>query len=34
MPVLEVKLIAQLKCIHTNACRMGNKQEELDIIVQ
>ena len=26
--------IAQLKCICTNACSMGNKQEELEAIVQ
>ena len=26
--------IAQLKCIYTNACSMGNKQEELEAIVQ
>ena len=25
---------AQLKCIHTNACSMDNKQEELEAIVQ
>ena len=34
MPVLGVKLKAQLKCIHTNARSMGNKQEELEAIVQ
>ncbi|KAK4810498.1 LOW QUALITY PROTEIN: hypothetical protein QYF61_004278 [Mycteria americana] len=34
MPMLEVKLIAQLKCIYTNARSMGNKQEELEAIVQ
>ena len=26
--------IAQLKCIYTNACSMGNKQEELEAIGQ
>ncbi|KAK4822022.1 hypothetical protein QYF61_006870 [Mycteria americana] len=26
--------IAQLKCIYTNACSMGNKQEELEAVVQ
>ena len=26
--------IAQLKCIYTNAYSMGNKQEELEAIVQ
>ena len=26
--------IAQMKCIYTNACSMGNKQEELEAIVQ
>jgi len=25
---------AQLKCMYTNACSMGNKQEELEAIVQ
>ncbi|GAB0203638.1 receptor-type tyrosine-protein phosphatase zeta [Grus japonensis] len=34
MPVLRVKLKAQLKCIYTNARSMGNKQEELEAIVQ
>ncbi|GAB0187578.1 hypothetical protein GRJ2_001223100 [Grus japonensis] len=34
MPVLGVKLKAQLKCIYTNARSMGNKQEELEAIVQ
>ncbi|KAK4828567.1 hypothetical protein QYF61_027657 [Mycteria americana] len=34
MPMLGVKSIAQLKCIYTNACSMGNKQEELEAIVQ
>ena len=27
-------LIAQLKCLHTNACSMGNKQEELEHVAQ
>ena len=26
--------MAQLKCIYTYACSMGNKQEELEAIVQ
>ena len=34
MPVLEMRSIAQLKCIYTNAHSMGNKQEELEAIVQ
>ncbi|KAK4816220.1 hypothetical protein QYF61_013458 [Mycteria americana] len=34
MPMLRVKSIAQLKCIYTNARSMGNKQEELEAIVQ
>ncbi|KAK4818426.1 hypothetical protein QYF61_012960, partial [Mycteria americana] len=34
MPMLGVKSVAQLKCIYTNACSMGNKQEELEAIVQ
>ena len=34
MPMSGVKSIAQLKCIHTNAHSMGNKQEELETIVQ
>ncbi|PKU29972.1 hypothetical protein llap_19725 [Limosa lapponica baueri] len=29
-----VKSVAQLKCIYTNACSMGNKQDELEAIVQ
>jgi len=29
-----MRSIAQLKCIYTNACRMGIKQEELEAIVQ
>ncbi|PKU36299.1 mitochondrial fission process protein 1 [Limosa lapponica baueri] len=31
---MEVKLGAQLKCIYTNAHSMGNKQDELEHIVQ
>ncbi|KAK4822208.1 hypothetical protein QYF61_011849 [Mycteria americana] len=34
MPILGMKSIAQLKCIYTNACSMGKKQEELEAIVQ
>jgi len=34
MPGLGVRLIAQLKCIYTNACSMSNKQEELEAIEQ
>ena len=26
--------IAKLKCLYTNVCSMGNKQEELETIVQ
>jgi len=33
MPGLRVRLIAQLKCIYTNACHLGNKQEKLEAIV-
>jgi len=33
-PGLGVRSIAQLKCIYTNACSMGNKQEELEAIVE
>jgi len=29
-----VRLTAQIKCVYTNACSMGNKQEELEAIVQ
>ncbi|GAB0206747.1 hypothetical protein GRJ2_003140300 [Grus japonensis] len=32
--MLGVKSKAQLKCIYTNACSTGNKQEELEAIVQ
>ncbi|XP_009995905.1 PREDICTED: olfactory receptor 6F1-like [Chaetura pelagica] len=31
---MRVKLIAQLKCIYTNAGSRGNKQDELEAIVQ
>jgi len=34
MPGLRERSIAQFKCIYTNACSMGNKQEELEAIVQ
>ena len=34
MPWLGVRSIAQLKCIYNNAHSMGNKQEELEAIVQ
>ena len=34
MPGSGVRSTAQLKCIYTNACSMGDKQEELDAIVQ
>ena len=27
-------MTAQLKCVYTNACSMGNKQEELEAIIQ
>ncbi|KAJ7423110.1 hypothetical protein BTVI_11074 [Pitangus sulphuratus] len=33
-PDLEVKSAAQLKCVYTNAHSVGNKQEELEAIVQ
>ena len=26
--------VAKLKCLHTSACNMGNKQEELETIAQ
>lgn len=29
-----VGLVTQMKCIYTNACRMGNKQEEPEPIMQ
>jgi len=28
------KVHTPLKCLHTNACSIGNKQEELEIYVQ
>ena len=31
---LGVKSVAQLRCMYTNACSMGNKQEELEAMVQ
>jgi len=34
MPVSGVRPTAQLKCIYTKAHSMGNKQEELEAIVQ
>ena len=34
MPISGVRSTAQLKCIYTNARNMGNKQEELEAIVQ
>jgi len=34
MPVSGVRSTAQLKCIYANARSMGNKQEELEAIVQ
>jgi len=34
MPVSGVRSRAQFKCIYTNACSMGNKQEDLEDIVQ
>jgi len=33
-PGTGVRLTAQLKCVYTKACSMGNKQEELEAIVQ
>lgn len=33
-PELGVKSAAQLRCMYTNACSMGNKQEELEAMVQ
>jgi len=30
---LGVRRMTQVKCIYTNACSMGNKQEELEAIV-
>jgi len=34
MPVSGLRLTAQLKCIYINAHSMGNKQEELEAILQ
>ena len=34
MPGLEVRSIAQMKCIYANAQSMGNKQEELEASMQ
>jgi len=34
MPGLGVRSIAQLKCIYTYACGMGNKKEKLEAFVQ
>ena len=34
MPESGVRLTAQLKCFYTNARSMGNKQEEVEAIVQ
>jgi len=34
MPVSGVRSTSQLKCIYTNACSIGNKQEKLEAIVQ
>jgi len=34
MPGSGVRLTAQLKCIYTTARSMGNKQEELEAIIQ
>ena len=31
---LRVRQVTEMKCIYTNACRMGNKQEELEAIVR
>jgi len=31
---VEVRQMDQLKCIYTNAHRIGNKQEELEVTVQ
>ena len=33
-PIKVAGSVAQLKCIYSNACSMGNKQEELEAIVQ
>jgi len=34
LPKIVVGSIVQLKCICNNACSMGNKQEELEAVVQ
>lgn len=34
VPGLRVRAVLQLKCIYTNACSMGNKQEELEAFVR
>lgn len=34
LPEKAARLIAQLKCINTNAHSMGNKQEDLEAMVQ
>jgi len=34
VPVSDVRLTAQLKCAYINARSMGNKQEELEAIIQ
>ena len=34
MPGSGVRLTAQLKCVYTNARSTGNKQEELEAIIQ
>jgi len=34
MPGSGVRSIAQLKCIYSDACSMGNKHEELEAVVQ
>ena len=34
VPGLGVRAMAQLKCIYTNACSMGNKKEEQEAIEQ
>lgn len=33
-PKKAVAAIAQMKCISTSACSMGNKQEEQEVIMQ
>ena len=34
VPGSGMRLAAQLKCVYTNARSMGNKQEELEAIIQ